>query len=502
MVHNSKLPIIITPIFVILLPIFLLFEKNPGEIWVEDFLLLSVFLTALVLSVTIVFFVVRKSLLIAALATGIVFSPLLILCESDAYAYNLGIWLLASLLAMTFLFAPIPNTYLKKAQEFVLFSCSVFIGFLTISICKSKLHITQAKKRVKENLESELSSLINHNPIKNHFESDIYCIILDEFISPNTFSNYYKYDNKDFFSFLNKVGFQLVKHSYSNYAWTIPSISSLVSLQYHKNWVAKKEFPQIAQALIEYNLIGKLLKQEGYKIYSIPSIYWLGNTTKGIWKDFLLRTKSYGLIMSVLRSTPFAPKARGYQCIQHRHHIFKQLKEIRRIIENKEKKFVFVHLLCPHRPIVFDKTGNKLCKDAIFLSEKDSKHLYYLDQAYFISKEIEKIIEKILCFSKKPPLILLLSDHGKFPIGVSGKGKITLPLNELSWRFSNLIALRLPDPAPTIPDVFTLTNAFRIILKHYFGYNLELLEDVCYTNFLDFNEKFLTSNLIDFQNIE
>lgn len=274
----------------------------------------------------------------------------------------------------------------------------------------------------------------------------------------------------------------------------------MVSLNYHKNWVLKKEFPQVAHFLLLHNLTAKLLESDGYQIYSIPSIYWFGNPSKGVWNDFLFRAKSYGLTMSVLCSTPLTDKAKEYQRIQHRNHIHHQLAQLEEIAKKKEeKKFIFTHFLCPHRPIVFDREGKELAREHVILAEKDKNHRYYLDQAYFISQSIKKMIEKITTSSVTPPIIVVVSDHGKFPIGVSGKGKRTLPLNELSWRLSNFIALYLPSSSFELPEILTPINIFRLLLNNYCGYNFPFLRDSCHTDFFDLEKAEPAASLLPFQ---
>lgn len=499
MIQSRRILAVSSPLFIGLLPILSLFEKNPGETWFIDFLFLSSFLILLIISIIAIFFSLKRCLLQSSLSTFLLFLPLSIINESHSYYINVIVWLASTLAALIFLFFPIKINILKKIQQVIFIPLLLLIIFFGICISISKTRILFAKKNLKNQLDSQFAELKCTQKSGIHFNRDIYCIILDEFISPIAFKNYYQYSNTNFFSSLESSGFHLVNHSYSNYAWTIPSVSSLVSLNYHKNWVSKKEFPQIAHFLLCYNMTAKLLQSEGYQIHTIPSIYWLGNSFKGFWKDFLFRSKSYGLTMSLLRSTPFAKRARKYQCLEHRNHIHSQFAQLEEITKKKEKKFVFTHLLCPHRPIVFDREGKSLKGEYVALAEGDKDHKYYLDQAYFISCSIQKLVNTILASSATPPLIIILSDHGKFPIGVSGKGKITLPLSELSWRLSNFIALHLPNHSSEIPELFTVVNIFRMLLSDYYGYNLSLLQNICHTDFFDLEKGEDPIFLIPFQ---
>lgn len=500
MTKNFKILATFSPIFIGLLPVLSLFQKNTGEVWFSDFLFLSGILSFLILSVLMFLFLIKRNFLQASLSTILMFLPLSIVNESHFYHINLMVWAAGVLAGIVFLFIHIKPDIAKKMQQAIFIPLLALITFYGVSIGISKNRIATVENKLGRKLNKEFAVFKQNQRQITNLNSDIYFIILDEFISPIAFRNYYQYNNEEFFSFLESKSFRLARYSYSNYPWTIPSVSSMVSLNYHKNWVLKKEFPQVAHFLLRQNLTAKLLESDGYQVYSIPSIYWFGNTSKGLWKDFLFRAKSYGLTMSVLRSTPLTDKAREYQRIQHRNHIHHQFAQLEEIAKKKEgKKFVFTHFLCPHRPIVFDREGKELVGEDIALAEKDKNHKYYLNQAYFISQSIKKMIEKITTFSATPPIIVVVSDHGKFPIGVSGKGKRTLPLNELSWRLSNFIALYLPSSSIELPEILTPVNIFRLLLNNYYGYNLPLLEDICHTDFFDLEKAQSAASLVPFQ---
>lgn len=499
MIKKHKIWAIFPPICIGLLPLIFLFHKNPGEVWVLDFLFLSSILIFLILSVLVSLFMIKKNLLRASLSTTVIFFPLSIVNESHSYYTNLMIWSLGLLAAIFLLCIPIQENIIKTVQKAIFIPLIGLIIFYGSCIGISKYRIGEIENQLGEQIDEEFLFFKKNQRIIKKPISDVYFIILDEFISPVAFRKYYQYNNEDFFSFLESKGFSLARYPYSNYPWTIPSISSMVSLNYHKNWVLKKEFPQVAHFLLCHNLAGKLLQSDGYQMYSIPSIYWFGNSSKGAWKDFLFRCKSYGMTMSILRATPLRDKARKYQRIEHRNHIEHQLAQIEEISKKEGKKFVFTHFLSPHRPIVFDREGKDLIEEDVALAEKDQKHSYYLDQAYFISQSIKKIIEKIIISSIHPPIIVVISDHGKFPIGVSGKGKKTLPLNELSWRLSNFIALYLPSESIELPEIVTPINVLRLLLRNYFGYNIPLLENSCHTDFFDLEKSEPTASLLPFQ---
>jgi hypothetical protein len=544
MTPKNLIQALLAPVFLAIFPALFLFEKNPGEVFFMDFLIIEVMLSTLAIVLVIAIYAIGRKhnnttakneegevfdrasnkvaskgsllswanrsyklyqnlnkayFLQCSLAVIILFIPLSTVGESTPYFHNVLTWIVCAALSISILISPPKQRFLVIANSFIFISFLILICFHGFSVFISKSKIIHAKENLRQSLDQRFSEIKGTQDKKTGSQPDIYFIVVDEFVSQNTFSEYYHYDLKKFFDFLKNRGFQIVKYPYSNYPWTIPSVSSMVTMLYHNNLVEKKEFPEIAHFLIRYNFAGTLLQSDGYKTYSLLSEYWLGNPPRGIWKDFLFRAKSYSLAMSLLRSTPFAKVARSYQRREHRKHILYQLDQLKRIVSSRaEKKFIFAHILCPHRPIVFDKNGHKLKKIDIELSEKDNDHTYYLGQAAYIANAIQEVVQNILDSSQAPPIIVLLSDHGKFPIGVSGKGAKTMPLEVLSWRFSNFIALYLPQKE-RIPDVLTPINIFPIILNHYCGYHIELLPESCHTDPFNLEQSERTSSFIQYQ---
>lgn len=498
---SSRLVALFLPVCVALLPIFVLFDANPGEVWTSDFFILSFFLGVISLIFLGTFFFIRKNFLQASLATVVLFLPLSIANEATPFHYKMAIWIAGFLCSLLVLFLKIRQETLGKIVQSLVFPFSILILVYGVSIYRVKDEIG---KKEKSELEAQLNQQLAHLQKSQNkslvADGDVYFIVLDEFISQVAFEDYYKYNNRDFFSSLSALGFRLIEQPYSNYPWTIPSVSSMVAMCYHTNLMQKKDFPQAAHSLIRYNLPARLLETCQYTSYHIPSVYWLGNASIGVWEDFLSRSHSYGLTLSLLHATPFSKLAREFQRHKHRLHIQQQLSQLKELSQDStEKKFVFAHLLCPHRPIVFDREGHDLTQDAAALAEKDPHHKYYLNQAYFISHAILDVVKGIVINAKKPPIICIVSDHGKFPPGSGGKGKRTLPLDELSWRFSNFIALYLPNYEKPLPAIFTPVNALRLILSEYYGYDLPQLDNMCCPDFYDLEQQIPTDSLVKYQ---
>jgi hypothetical protein len=145
-------------------------------------------------------------------------------------------------------------------------------------------------------------------------------------------------------------------------------------------------------------------------------------------------------------------------------------------------KFVFAHIISPHPPFVFDRSGDPVdtphsfsFKDADgYPGSPEEYRLGYLEQLQFVNHSLEKTIAIILSNSEIPPIIILQADHGP--------GLLTdfssLSNTCVKERFSPFAAYYLPGLDDySIPSEISAVNTFRIIINEYFNANLPLLEN-------------------------
>jgi len=167
----------------------------------------------------------------------------------------------------------------------------------------------------------------------------------------------------------------------------------------------------------------------------------------------------------------------------HRNNIRIALETLKNSPSIDASKLVYVHILAPHPPFVYDEDGKPVRPDYPFtLSDGEaypgSTEDYttgYAKEIAYLNHEMESVITTILEDSQEPPIIILQGDHGPgnyFTI----LGLETEPC--LEERFSILNAYYFPGQNyerlyPTITPV----NSFRVVFNIYFGADLPLLED-------------------------
>ena len=101
---------------------------------------------------------------------------------------------------------------------------------------------------------------------------------MDNYPRDKVFRELFAYDNSEFTKFLEKADFFVARDSFSNYPFTLPSLSSMMNMQYngmdhypneHKNYLRLYNI-----AIMGVNEVFKIFKQNGYKIvYFLPGYY-------------------------------------------------------------------------------------------------------------------------------------------------------------------------------------------------------------------------------------
>jgi hypothetical protein len=185
--------------------------------------------------------------------------------------------------------------------------------------------------------------------------------------------------------------------------------------------------------------------------------------------------------------------------LSKREGILFQLYKLNRIPNDPRSTFVFMHLLIPHSPYVFDEDGNY-----VTLEEEKSNTIQknYIRQLKFLNKRLKEIVENIITNSYPKPIIIIQSDEGHYPSGYSYKERSLSKYSDdkLRHKFGIFNAFYFPDAnTEQLYPAITPVNSFRLLFNLYFGQDYELLEDKHYnTNyykyyrFLDVTKKLKT----------
>lgn len=376
------------------------------------------------------------------------------------------------------------TTFLNAASVFLL----VVPVWLTVStLYRSHAQVRQIREREAQ-VDLPLSASIQSTP-------DIYLIILDGYGRVDFLKDVYGYDNSQFIDFLEKKGFYVAEKATSNYPQTELSISSSLNLDYLDGFVAgfgDTSDRSPLRELLQHTAVRRLLEGQGYRFVALPSaslfaqirdadLYF--DLSQGDINEFEGLLLSSTLAGVAVESFGIDLPVQSYEL--HRRYILYSLDKLMDVPDLPGPKFVFAHIMSPHPPFIFDRDGNFITPtrpystwDASLFPGSESEYQNgYIGQMIFLNGRIMDVVSAILEQSANPPIIIIQGDHGP------GAYYNTLELDDkcLNERYSILNAYYFPDGDyhllyPSISPV----NTFRLILRQYFGANLDLLEDRSY----------------------
>lgn len=291
----------------------------------------------------------------------------------------------------------------------------IFLKYFTISFLI--LSILNCCYQTRYEILAQFKEKTYANKIKyvenDELNKNIYIILLDMYSGDKTLK-YLGFDNKDFYSELEKRKFKVYKDMQSNYNRTAFSLNSFLNFDYAENLPYNKFEDGIKNALMF-----KILRKNGYKIFYINptnlrfshkdfDYYFVNNEPKEkLSFHYLFKNSAFSFITSKINTTK--------ETIEKEKENGKNFLDISLEIK-ADKKMIFAHFLMPHHPYYKDENGNnnELMFDRI-IDEKTGENIInkekYIPYLKYSSKESLKMIDKILQKDKNS-IIILMGDHG------------------------------------------------------------------------------------------
>jgi len=325
---------------------------------------------------------------------------------------------------------------------------------------------------------------------------DIFYIILDGYGRSDAIKRVIGVSNEWFIQGLKDRGFYLPANARTNYCETELSLSSTLNMDYLQTLLPEVnpslEDRQILDKLIDENEVSKYLKRIGYRYEAVttgfPSVHprsadlWLEDSTGlSLFEGVLLAETP----LPVRDPTSFQSQFDSRRIV------------LRSAFQNVEKlshggtqpRFVFVHILAPHPPFVFDADGGAVRPRGMGYTIVDGNHYYqnggtreeyskgYAGQVTYISKLALAAVDQILKNSSKPPVIIVQGDHGS-KLNLDQELVQKTDIDEV---FPNLNAYYVPPKVrEKLYDRITPVNSFRLMFNGLFGDRFSQLPDRSY----------------------
>jgi hypothetical protein len=323
---------------------------------------------------------------------------------------------------------------------------------------------------------------------------DVYVLLLDGYARGDILQQRFATDDSAFLDALRRRGFVVSTNSHSNYLVTNLSLNSFL------NYRQLSDVPAIEP------LLANPASPEGPPVYrgaSNPAILadfkGLGYETVAISSGFEQvavraadRFIDSGDInefeIQLLRPSLVAPIATFVSpdvfSAQQRNRIDSVFRTVEQIATTatERPRFVFAHVPSPHAPWVSNRDGSPrigINFETIYADTPATTGLTreqiidgYVGQSAYLAGRTVALIDRILLASPRPPIILVLSDHGS---------SLDVTVANAETRLRNLFAAYTPGHDALFPDDVTLVNVFPRLLDAYFGLDLPLAPETLYT---------------------
>lgn len=302
---------------------------------------------------------------------------------------------------------------------------------------------------------------------------DIYLFILDEFAAIEAARTLFDYDNSALAGSLRQMGFFVAENSRAPFLKTELALASYLN-------PGAPDAGSDPFARVRRNAAASFLKDRGYRIIEFPAApawfmeeaderHYYSLTGVSIFFDDYYRVL---FERSLLRFLPDMWRQRAPDSARYyRERVLQVFEELPRAVKSPGPKLVFVHLLCPHEPFVFNARGGAVPGDHLW-DHADPR--YYRQQYVFVSSKIVETAAMILANSLRPPVIVLQSDHGYR--GSLGRKKWIRKISERdATRVFNALFLPGVPPESLDPALSPLRNV-PLIFNTYFGTHFPLIQ--------------------------
>jgi hypothetical protein len=323
---------------------------------------------------------------------------------------------------------------------------------------------------------------------------DIYVVLLDGYVRGDILSARYGLDDSPFLDGLAQRGFSVATESHSNYLITNLSLSSFLNYRQLQDVPAIKpliENPTAADGPAVYRAISTPailddFRSIGYETITVSSGFEQVAVRgadrfldPGQINEFEIQLLRPSLIAPI--ATLIAPDVFSGQQRDRIESIFASVEELAAAPSDRPR-FVFAHVPSPHAPWVDRADGSPRIAtnlEAYYWDTPETTGLTraeivdaFTGQSVYIGRRTLATIDAVLAASARPPIILVLSDHGS---------SLDVTVENAETRLRNLFAAYTPGRDALFSEDVTLVNVFPTLLNSYFEVDLPRAPETLYT---------------------
>ncbi len=373
-----------------------------------------------------------------------------------------------------------PISIIQQAAVIIVGGLIIFnlIGIIPDEIQKAKVNRSSKIENSSLETQSTCKSTKGECP-------DIYYFVFDEFAGFNSIKEYWHYDEIDnFINLLESKGFFVAERSSS------PTIDTLIEMASRLNFEQYETGKGVDFyfSKIKDNLLFNYLKGKGYTtvVFDESRASFAYPAKPTITADFSYEydPNSMGnssisiddfeqmfLDMTMLRPLSERLKQDNQIIVNHENMIYYTMDKVCSLEEIQSPRIVYVHLMLPHMPFIFDENGK-------FVDPKYQQNWnYYLGNYIYTTKLINKLLINLSESSDPahPPVIIIQSDHGARNKKTGHPDSVNFNDFPEEYKHDIMFAINIPGyDYSSLPKTIDPINTFPIVLNYYFDAGLKL----------------------------
>ena len=323
---------------------------------------------------------------------------------------------------------------------------------------------------------------------------DVYVILLDGYARADVLEDTFDYDDSPFLDGLRSDGFEVADESHSNYLVTNLSVSSLLNYRQLGDIPALQplianpgatEGGPVHRAISGAAVLDDFRKL-GYETIGVgsgfeqPAVRGADRfVDDGELNEFEIQMLRASIIPPAV--TAIAPDAFSGNQRQRIESVFEAVEGLA-ADHSGRPRFVFAHVPSPHGPWVQKADGSPRVMTSLetwYFDTPETTGLSredviqgYVGQSAYLGQRARAAVEAIQKSSARPPVILLISDHGS-SLDVSAANP--------EQRLRNLFAASTPGHPGLFAKDLTLIGVFPTLFDAYFGVELPRPPETMFT---------------------
>jgi hypothetical protein len=268
----------------------------------------------------------------------------------------------------------------------------------------------------------EANSRIHIQSIES--DHDVVVIVLDGYPSDGVLREFHHFDNSEFTSRLEAMGFAVDRNARSNFPATVLSVANTLNLDYvvAEQHLTRADFEVLYEMLGGNNTLARILTENGYSQTYVES-GWLGTRCRSLVDDCVAMPWPDETIYDItLRS--LLRGLDGFEVGQSfgrgASHSLRWLEnDLNEYLENDVPDYVYVHVLAPHPPFFLTPTcdmvpskvlsGFTTSAPGLSQDEIDLRSEGYQDQVRCVNHVLASVAEAAVA---NDAIVVMFGDHG------------------------------------------------------------------------------------------